>query len=122
MKKKKRKATLDDLRRGRAKLKNSTEDTLDPNNVMPRQCETCPWRPDRGILRGQPKQAMLGLIEQVLTIANQPCHSPGLVGKPENQICRGARDFQLLAYFAMGELTAPTDEAWREALERRHEK
>lgn len=116
---KKSRKTLRDLYAGRCKR---TEPELkphevDPNNVMPTQCATCPWREDGGILAETPTTTEV-LMFQVLADSNQVCHAPGLQGKPETQICRGARDFQIKVFHGWGVLKEPTDECWKETLEK----
>lgn len=48
----------------------------------------------------------------VLTEASQLCHSAGPQGRPNTELCRGARNWQLLILHRMGFLAAPTDAAW----------
>lgn len=88
----------------------------DPNDVLPAMCGTCPFR------HGS-KYAHLArdLSTSALTEANRECHSTGTnaiggrTGKPA-RFCRGARNVQLAHFHAIGFLSAPTDEAWREKL------
>ncbi len=91
------------------------DNEVDPSNVMPETCPTCPWREDEGRLNLSPEH-MKELLIQVLSISNQRCHAPALNGKPETRICRKARDIQLVVFHRLGVLTEPTDEAWAEAL------
>lgn len=72
-------------------------DSHDPNNVMSRRCSSCPFNKLSGGIGseyGESIQAHLqtALIKSALTEANRLCHHPGLSGKPETKICRGARD------------------------------
>lgn len=79
-------------------------------------CPSCPFRPGS-------KYAYLAadLAEKAMTQASRICHSTGKdnainkrTGKPEH-LCRGARDVQLQAMFALRVIDAPTDEAWNAA-------
>ena len=75
-------------------------------NVMASRCSTCPFN-DNGV------NEIRQMVERrCLTQASQICHHPSLHGKKETHLCRGARDFQLRAFAAIGFLEAPTDEAW----------
>lgn len=82
-----------------------------PTNAT--MCATCPWRDESpyAYLRAD-------LERSALTANSRICHSTGSnnainkrTGKPE-RLCRGARNMQLRAMFAMGVIAAPTDEAW----------
>lgn len=76
------------------------------------KCSSCPFRPGS-------KYAYLAadLAESAMTKGSRICHSTGSngllgrTGKPEH-LCRGARDVQLQAMFALRVIDAPTDEAW----------
>lgn len=79
---------------------------------MPVMCGTCPFRPDSPYRDLYPM-----LAGKAMTESSRICHSTGnstifhKTGKPD-KLCRGARDFQLSALFAMGFLESPTDAAW----------
>lgn len=78
--------------------------------VMKKKCATCPFRIDdngRLIAPSVAKSVSSRLME-----TSQICHAPRIYGKPETQICRGARDIQLTIFHRLGMLSAPTDEAW----------
>lgn len=71
------------------------------------KCPTCPFgeNGDSGL------RAMVET--RVMTEASQTCHSTGVAhGRPDTHICRGARDYQLMLFFRMGFISAPTDAAW----------
>jgi hypothetical protein len=109
-------AELNELAQARLAVRGEVEDReIDPTAVMKAQCKTCPWRNDSGRLNVSNAQ-MLEIQRQVLTEANQRCHSPAWVGAVETMVCRGARDFQIEYFYCAGVLTAPTDEAWTEAI------
>lgn len=86
--------------------------------VMPEMCATCPFRP------GSKYAHLAGTLAQsAMAQSSRICHSTGSnainanTGQPE-RLCRGARDIQLNAFYAMRFITAPTDEAWhRKCLE-----
>jgi len=79
--------------------------------VRKRQCATCPFREDVNGRSVDPE--LRGKVEaRVLTEASQICHHPVLYGKKEFELCRGARNFQLMFFHRIGFLDAPTDEAW----------
>jgi hypothetical protein len=86
---------------------------------MPVQCKTCPFRDD---VDEEHKSVMVPTIDMILGADGQPasriCHSTGnnnafhrRTGKKE-MICRGARNFQLQFFAAIGFLESPTDAAW----------
>ena len=79
--------------------------------VMQAKCPTCPFNKNR-----DGKEQMLDLADKVrrrcLTQASQICHHPRLKGKKQNQLCRGARDFQLQVFHRLGVLDEPTDVSW----------
>jgi hypothetical protein len=85
---------------------------LKPLPVMTTNCPTCPWVPGSEFADLVPH-----LTECALTSASRICHCTGTnavkgkTGKPE-RLCRGARDVQLQAFYNMGYISAPTDEAW----------
>lgn len=79
-------------------------------------CATCPFRPNS-------KYANLaeGLAQSAMSEASRICHSTGSnnginrrTGKPPH-LCRGAREIQLNAFYALGVLDAATDKAWNDA-------
>jgi hypothetical protein len=110
---------LNDLVKARKRRKKGVPaQPFDPNNVMPAQCASCPWRDDGGILHEQPEM-LAHLQRQVIEVpaGNQFCHAPAFAGQPEDKICRGARNFQLKVFYNIGFLPEPTDQAWREATE-----
>lgn len=76
--------------------------------VMKSKCPTCPFHEDT--------PARVGLANMVrkrcITEASQICHHPRVKGKKETHLCRGARDFQLEVFTAIGVLKEPTDECW----------
>jgi len=81
-------------------------------SVQPAMCATCPWR------EGSQYAALRNNLEEsAITEASRICHSTGSnainhqTGK-KPKLCRGARDFQILIFFRMGFIDAPTDEAW----------
>jgi hypothetical protein len=104
---------LDDLQAGRARSGSCTTDagTLE---VAKTKCRLCPWQKSLGILGEDPlgEQMMGQLQAQVLLEKSQICHAPALVGMPETKICRGARDYQIAFFCAIGFLSEPTDQAW----------
>lgn len=102
---------------GRTHAPQIPDEQIDPNNVMPKMCASCPWRSDANRLEVSPT-FWLALTQQVLTEANQRCHAPALSGKAETRICRGARDLQLRVFHALGVLTEPTDDCWKQTLAR----
>lgn len=84
--------------------------------VMQVMCATCPFRPDSPIANIAGDLALSALRD-----SSRICHSTGgnnlVIPKSKNyhkdsRLCRGARDVQLAAFFAMKVITAPTDEAW----------
>jgi hypothetical protein len=119
MVRKKKRITIHDIVKARSRIPKevqASKQEYDPNNVMPRKCATCPWRGDgQGVELGE--FGYEALVYQVMHDSNQFCHAPALSGQPEERICRGARDLQLIVFHKLGVLKEPTDEAWREALE-----
>lgn len=89
----------------------TTPTTNMPVNAV--QCPTCPFRED-----GWTHLRDL-LTERALTEGTPICHSTGkaLVSRKKRlgkaRLCRGARDFQLTVFYAMGVIAAPTDAAWQ---------
>ncbi|MBW4595507.1 MAG: hypothetical protein KME46_22030 [Brasilonema angustatum HA4187-MV1] len=81
--------------------------------VMKAKCATCPFRTNESGRHPAP-EVVTRIQQTVLTEASQLCHHPRQSGKPENHLCRGARDFQLQIFYRMGFLPAPTDEAWHQ--------
>lgn len=80
-------------------------------NVMQTKCASCPFREEN---------AGTGLVETVrarMFETSQICHHPRLSGKPETQICRGARDEQLTFFHRIGFLEDETDAAWNKKRE-----
>lgn len=76
-------------------------------------CLTCPFR--KGSEYSFLQETLTHLA---LTDGSRICHSTGSnnainkwTGKKE-KLCRGARDMQLKAFYAIGFLTEPTDKAW----------
>jgi len=81
--------------------------------VMSARCKTCPFNPSGCAA------VRHNVVMNTLKGINQTCHSSGCAhGKVDTHLCRGARDYQLHLFHALGVLTAPTDEAWREAVEK----
>jgi hypothetical protein len=81
--------------------------------VMKRSCPTCPF----GIMEGgrrRDEQLCARIEAQALGTASQICHHRSLHGKPENSLCRGARNFQLMIFHRLGVIAEPTDKAWDE--------
>lgn len=94
----------------------SVEDcAIDPNNVQVKQCVTCPWADTADRLKLSGKE-MESLMRMVLTEANVRCHHAAFLGKSEQKICRGARNFQLQIFHSLGVLESPTDRCWAETL------
>lgn len=92
---------------------------MNATNLPVRQtkCATCPFRP------GSPYAHLAGqLAASAIHEASRICHSTGKntlggrTGLP-SFVCRGARDVQLQAMAVMGQIVAPTDEAWNDARE-----
>jgi hypothetical protein len=108
--------TRDKLWRIRKKQGRQLPVVVNPNNVQPQKCKHCPWRSD-GVLSDAPID-MDRLKLMVLTSSNHLCHAPALVGKVEDRICRGSRDYQIEFYHALGVLDEPTDDAWARALDK----
>ena len=75
-------------------------------------CETCPFR------KGGWEHVRSLLEERALNEATPICHSTGQAltrhkgEKLKAHLCRGARQFQLIFFAAIGYISAPTDEAW----------
>jgi hypothetical protein len=82
--------------------------------VLPKKCDTCPFKPGSKYEHLAPTLAVSALTER-----SRICHQTGSnainhrKGKPP-MLCRGARDLQLAALHGAGFLSAPTDEAWAE--------
>lgn len=55
-------------------------------------------------------------MRMVLTEANVRCHHAAFLGKPEQKICRGARNFQLQVFYTLGVLKSPIDQCWADTL------
>lgn len=79
--------------------------------VMAGRCQTCPFGEPGGLDRCQRTADMVRA--RCLTTASQICHHPRVHGKKETHLCRGARDFQLQVFHALGFPQEPTDEAWQ---------
>jgi hypothetical protein len=74
--------------------------------IMPSKCPTCPFRDEGFVCLREETQLM------VLTEASRICHHHELHKLKGKYLCRGARDFQLRFFHAIGFLSEPTDEAW----------
>lgn len=81
--------------------------------IMKAMCATCPFRDGS---KTEFLRTDLGI--SALNEGSRICHSTGSnnafhrrTGKPEH-LCRGARDFQLQAFYTLKVIEAPTDEAW----------
>ena len=70
-------------------------------SVNAKRCKTCPFNDD-GDLR-----IRASVEERCLNKASQLCH-----GTNDTTLCKGARDFQLQIFHALGWLSAPTQAAW----------
>lgn len=81
--------------------------------VMKKKCKTCPFHEqDESQIRLANKVRI-----QCMTVSSQICHHPALYDKPEDSLCRGARDYQLDIFYKLGTIEAPTDEAWQKRRE-----
>jgi hypothetical protein len=88
---------------------------VDP--VMKEQCATCPFR------KGSPYASIAEdfILSGELLKHTRICHCTaesaimGKTGKPA-RVCRGARDWQLNFFVAVGFLDEPTDAAWSKKL------
>lgn len=86
---------------------------------MKKMCPTCPFRKE-----GYTEVQDL-LVERALNEATPICHSTGksdvVPARKKlfkgDRACRGARDLQLKIFCAFGVIEAPTDEAWRKAMD-----
>lgn len=74
--------------------------------VMKGMCETCPFGEDGDV------EVRTNVQERTLKGINQTCHHSGGLNKRDTHLCRGARDFQLRLFVAMGFLPEATDAAW----------
>lgn len=74
--------------------------------VMKGMCETCPFS-ENGSL-----EVRANVESRTLRGINQTCHHSGGLDKRDTHLCRGARDFQLRLFVALGFLSEPTDAAW----------
>lgn len=86
-------------------------------DVMLAQCKTCPFRED-----GWTDVREL-LIHRALNEATPICHSTGSTAltkkvSSRQKLCRGARNFQLQVFAAIGFIEAPTDAAWNREREK----
>ena len=75
-------------------------------------CATCPFKAGSPYADLAPMLALSSLSD-----ASRICHSTGANGihkrtGKEPHLCRGARNVQLEAMFALGVIEAATDEAW----------
>jgi hypothetical protein len=77
---------------------------------MKGMCKTCPFREET---IGQKEIA--NVVRERCLRVSQICHHPRLNGKEETHLCRGARDYQLKIFHAIGFLKEPTDEEWERA-------
>ncbi|HEY9764557.1 MAG TPA: hypothetical protein V6D07_18665 [Trichocoleus sp.] len=91
-------------------------ETYDPNKVRPAMCSKCPWRPENQSRFGS--RLLAKLTEMVLNYSNHFCHLEQDHGERSTWNCRGSRDLQLKIAFNMGVIPEPTDEAWRQTLEK----
>lgn len=109
--------TLDDLLKARSQVSEPRieDHAIDPNNVMSKQCATCPWKGGANALQISP-QGMAALTTMVLNKANVRCHYAAFSGKAEQKICRGARNLQLRVFHVLGVLDKPIDECWAKSL------
>jgi len=71
--------------------------------VMRAKCRTCPFAHDGA------KDVRAHVEARSLVGINQTCHEAD-----DAFLCRGARDFQLQIFHALGFLSEPTDAAWDE--------
>lgn len=74
-------------------------------------CLSCPFRIDPATGREQ-NPYLVGRVTPKLFDASQRCHHPRLHGVREFELCRGARNWQLMIFHRLGFLESPTDEAW----------
>ena len=79
--------------------------------VMAARCPSCPFNADGC------KEIRAMVERRCMTEASQICHHPAIKGKKETHLCKGARDFQLLMFYRLGVIAAPTQEAWDKAQE-----
>lgn len=61
-------------------------------------------------------EQIVSLITMVLNDANVRCYHVAFLGKAEQKICRGARNFQLHIFHVLGVLDHPTDIRWADTL------
>jgi hypothetical protein len=114
--------TFDELAKARENQNNNVSDSniqIDPNNVNPTMCISCPFRKKGiGSEYGEDEQQLLreNIIIDALTNSNRLCHHRAIESLPEDVICRGARNIQLQYFYELGVLDAPTDEAWANTL------
>lgn len=116
-------ATFKDLELGRLK-RGCDNPPLDPNNVRPVKCESCPFGKYGEAIGSELGWEAFAQLQSNLTISaisngNRYCHHDELEGKPSTHVCRGARDIQLQYFHLIGVISAPTDEAWKLTLQRR---
>ena len=109
--------SLADLEAARAHVSEPdiADHDIDPNDVMSKQCTTCPWKSDRDRLELTAEE-MAMLTKMVLSEANIRCHHAAFSGKAETKICRGARNLQLKVFHSLGVLDEPTDACWSATL------
>ncbi len=74
--------------------------------VNPKKCKTCPFQEDGC------QEIRRAVEERCMTVGSQTCH-----GTNDTTLCRGARDRQIVLFHRLGVLTAPTEQAWNEAMQ-----
>jgi hypothetical protein len=74
-------------------------------------CVSCPFKPD-AIAGREQNPELAAEVQTRLLGASQNCHHPRLFGKREFELCRGARNWQLMIFYRLGFITEPTDAAW----------
>lgn len=75
------------------------------------QCKTCPFRNDEQAIL-LPPMKMVEIYEYLENGANHICHND----IKNELVCRGARDWQLKRFVALGLIAAATDEALAAAM------
>ena len=83
--------------------------------VRLKQCQSCPFN---STASGDWLAVRPLLTHRALNEGTPICHSTGQALVRHNgerlpaHLCRGARNLQLTLFYALGYITAPTDEAW----------
>ena len=97
-------------KKNRTHLARGRRTDVDGCNVNKVKCKTCPFNETSDGKYYNP-DLVAKLMLTIISEKNHICHTTSTT------ICRGSRDYQLEIYYRLGVLEAPTDKAWKKALD-----